>query len=97
MEIVVEEHPDRLSVRVVGDATASRSGDIEDRVLPLMGAGRPPIEIDLSAMGFLSSTGLAVFVRLVRQARQSKQQLRLLKPVPHIERMMRLASLPLEA
>jgi anti-anti-sigma factor len=95
MEILVEQAADRVIVRVVGDVTASRSGDLEDRVVPSIGAGLPPVDIDLAGMSFLSSTGLAVLVRLMRQARQHKQPMRLLSPVPHIERMLRIANMPI--
>jgi anti-anti-sigma factor len=44
-------------------------------------------------MTFLSSTGLAVVVRLARAARQAKREFRLLQPPPHIERMLRIANL----
>jgi len=80
MEILVEQAADRVIVRVVGDVTASRSGDLEDRVVPSVGAGLPPVDIDLAGMSFLSSTGLAVLVRLMRQARQHKQPMHLLRP-----------------
>ncbi len=95
MEILVEQAAERVTVRVVGDVTASRSGDLEDRVLPLVGAGQPRIDVDLCRMSFLSSTGLAVLVRLMRQARQHKQPMHLLDPVPHIERMLRIANMPI--
>ena len=94
MEILVEQAADRVTVRIVGDPSASRSGDLEDRVLPLVGAGLLPVDLDLSGMSFLSSTGLAVIVRLMRQARQAKQPMRLLNPVSHIERMLRIANMP---
>lgn len=94
MEIVIDQAADRVTVRVIGDVTASRSGDLEDRVMPSVGAGLPPIDINLAEMGFLSSTGLAVLIRLMRQARQHKQAMRLLDPVPHIERMLRIANMP---
>jgi anti-anti-sigma factor len=95
MEILVEQSPERVTVRVIGDATASRSGDLEDRVVPLVGAGLPAVDLDLSEMSFLSSTGLAVIVRLMRQARQVKQPMRLMNPVAHIERMLRIANMPI--
>ena len=95
MEILVEQSADRVTVRVVGDVTASRSGDLEDRVVPFVGAGLPPVDIDLSGLSFLSSTGLAIVVRLMRMARQGKQPMRLMNPVAHIERMLRIANMPI--
>jgi len=95
MEILVEQAADRVIVRVVGDVTASRSGDLEDRVVPSVGAGLPPVDIDLAGMSFLSSTGLAVLVQLARRAKQAKRVLRYARPSAHIERMLRIANLPI--
>lgn len=92
-EVTAEGEVVRVTVR--GDACASRAGDLEDRVLPLLDGPATRIELDLSGMTFLSSTGVAVLVRLSRRARQDKRQLVLLNPTGHIERMLRIAALPI--
>jgi anti-anti-sigma factor len=46
-------------------------------------------------MPFLSSTGVAVLVRLSRRARQGKRQFAMFNPTAHIERMLRIAGLPI--
>jgi anti-anti-sigma factor len=80
-------------VTVRGDVSASRSGDLEDQLLPVVDGPVPTIEVDVSSMTFLSSTGLAVLVRLSRRARQGKRAFVLVRPSSHIERMLRIANL----
>jgi anti-anti-sigma factor len=92
IEVVTDGSVARVAVR--GDLTASRAGELEDRALPLLDGPVTRLELDLAKMPFLSSTGVAVLVRLSRRARQGKRQFMMLNASPHIERMLRIAGLP---
>jgi anti-sigma B factor antagonist len=93
--ITVDEQTSITVIRVVGDIPASQAGVLEDTVLPLLGGPGTDIEVDLSGVTFLSSTGLSVLVQLVRRAKQQKRALRYCRPSAHIERMLRIANLPI--
>jgi anti-sigma B factor antagonist len=93
LEILVQAAAGRSTVTIRGDVSASRAGQLEDGIRPLLDGPPGPVDVDLSGMTFLSSTGLAVVVRLARAARQAKREFRLLQPPPHIERMLRIANL----
>ncbi|NBP52022.1 MAG: anti-sigma factor antagonist [Actinobacteria bacterium] len=95
LEILVQAAEGTTTVTIRGDASASRSGELEDGIRPLLDGPPGRIEVELAGMTFLSSTGLAVLVRLSRIARQSKREFRLLQPPAHIERMLRIANLPI--
>lgn len=95
LQFEVEAEGEVVRVTVRGDVRASSAGEIEDLILPLLDGPATRIELDLSGMTFLSSTGVAVLVRLSRRARQDKRQLVLLNPTGHIERMLRIAALPI--
>ncbi len=94
LAITVDEQHSLVVVRVTGDVAASQAGSIEDTVLPHVSSAGVDVHVDLSGMTFLSSTGLAVFVQLMRRAKQAKRTLRFTNPSPHIERMLRIANLP---
>lgn len=94
LSITIDEQPALTVVRVVGDVPASQAGTVEDTLLPHLAAPGVDVEIDLSGLTFLSSTGLSVFVQLMRRAKQAKRTLRYTRPSPHIERMLRIANLP---
>ena len=94
--ITVDEQPSLTVVRVVGDVPASQAGAIEDTVLPHLTGPGVDVEVDLSGLTFLSSTGLSVLVQLMRRARQAKRTLRYTRPSPHIGRMLRIANLPVD-
>lgn len=96
LSITVDEQPSLTVVRVVGDVPASQAGAIEDTVLPYLAGPGVDLEVDLSGLTFLSSTGLSVLVQLMRRAKQSKRVLRYRRPSPHIERMLRIANLPVD-
>lgn len=93
LSITIDEQPSSTLVRVAGDLQASQAGVLEDAVVSLLGGPGCDIEVDLSGVTFLSSTGLAVLVQLVRRAKQSKRTLHYSKPSAHIERMLRIANL----
>ena len=95
LSITVDEQAAATVVRVVGDLPASQAGVLEDTVLPLLSGPGTDIEVDLSGVTFLSSTGLSVLVQLVRRAKQAKRALRYCRPSAHIERMLRIANLPI--
>lgn len=95
LSITVDEQPSTTLVRVSGDLPASQAGALEDAVVALLGGPGSDIEMDLSGVTFLSSTGLAVLVQLVRRAKQAKRTLRYSRPSAHIERMLRIANLPI--
>lgn len=94
LEIDIKEEGATVRIAVRGDVTASRAGDLEDRVLPVLDGPATRIELDLSGMLFLSSTGVAILLRLFRRARQGQREFAVLNPTPHIERMLRIANLP---
>jgi anti-anti-sigma factor len=93
IDVVIEGTVARVTVR--GDLTASRAAELEDRALPLLDGPVTRVELDLGGMPFLSSTGVAVLVRLSRRARQGKRQFAMFNPTAHIERMLRIAGLPI--
>jgi len=94
LSITVDEQAAATVVRVAGDLPASQAGVLEDTVLPLLAGPGTEIEVDLSGVTFLSSTGLAVLVQLARRSKHAKRALRYSRPSAHIERMLRIANLP---
>lgn len=95
LSITVDAQPSATIVRVVGDLPASQAGVLEDTVVPLLSGPAGDLEVDLAGVTFLSSTGLAVLVQLARRAKQAKRVLRYARPSAHIERMLRIANLPI--
>ena len=95
LRVSVEQVPGMAVVRLTGDVTAANIDPVRKAIAEAIALKQPKVAIDLAETLFLSSPGLAVLVRLMRQARQHKQPMHLLDPVPHIERMLRIANMPI--
>ena len=96
LSITVEAGPEAVLVRVVGDITASASGELEDAISPHVQAAGPDVIVDLRATSYMSSTGLATLVQMNTRARRAGRTLRLRDPSPHLERMLTIANLRAE-
>ena len=68
--IEVEHHPDRRAVvRLRGDIDIDSAVRLRATLDDLVAAGHTEIEVDLSGVDFLDSTGIGVFIRTARRVR----------------------------
>ncbi|WIN00665.1 STAS domain-containing protein [Actinoplanes oblitus] len=83
-----------LVVALRGDIDFTNSADVIRTIRAgAADAAGPDIEVDLAAVTFLDSSGIAVLVRLLHLAEQRAGQLRLLHPPEKVRDQLYLAGL----
>jgi len=77
MDITTEKIKDITVVRLAGRFDAYTAPAVKDKFLELQAAGRVKIVVDLSAVDFVDSTGLATLVAGLKHCRQAGGDLKL--------------------
>ena len=67
-------------VQVTGEIDMSNAHDVLDRICSHVPKEASQVVVDLSGMGFLDSSGVAMLFRLAERLRRSRQDLRLVVP-----------------
>jgi anti-sigma B factor antagonist len=68
MEIEILEERETLLIRPVGDLDTLGAPDFSERLLQLLGSRPPLLLVDLSRVGFLSSSGLRALLAGAKKA-----------------------------
>jgi anti-sigma B factor antagonist len=71
---------DTARLRVSGDVDLGTAQAVRDAICEALDAGARDIELDLGAVGFLDSTGLAVLLHVARDADRRGAMLRTVAP-----------------
>ena len=90
MEIRSVEDRGVLVIGVSGRVDAATSGALEKEVRSQLQTGRSRIVFDLSALDYISSAGLRVFMMAAREVR-GKGSIALAGPAPHVKQLLDFA------
>jgi anti-anti-sigma factor len=71
---------DRIIVKPVGRVDSTVTEEFQQRLLGAIDAHSVPVELDCSAMPYISSSGLRVLALAAKALRQRAQRLRLTRP-----------------
>ena len=93
MEVTITEKENASVVALNGDLDYQSYHDLESSVDVLVGQGRSPIVLDLSAVPHIDSVGLGTIVRLWKTASQKKLALALAGPRKNVRAMINLVNL----
>jgi anti-anti-sigma factor len=80
MEIDVQVQEDRVIVKPVGRVDSTVAEEFQQRLLGTIDAHPTPVELDCSAMPYISSSGLRVLALAAKALRQRAQRLRITRP-----------------
>jgi anti-sigma B factor antagonist len=86
METITTE--DRALVRVDGEIDLSTAAQLRDLLVDLSERGINSVDIDLSGVQFMDSTGIAVLVAALRRCKHGGGQLLLLEPSASVTRLL---------
>lgn len=97
MDLHIDEHEDGPGITVL---TVQGSIDLESRARlldaghdALRGEGAVGLVLDLSAVGFVDSSGIGAFVDLARQAEDSDLSFAIRNPSPRVLRVLQVTGL----
>ena len=80
MEIDVQVQEDRVIMKPVGGIDNAVVEEFQQRLLETIQAHTAPVELDCSAIPYISSAGLRALALAAKSLRQRAQRLRLLRP-----------------
>ncbi|MGW0118573.1 STAS domain-containing protein [Streptomyces sp. NPDC003327] len=91
LDVDVEIRDARTAVLSVGgELDMETVGRLEDHLRQQLGQGRPHLVLDLSAVGFMDSSGLNVLIRAVHMARENGGDLYLAAPTSAVRRILEI-------
>ncbi len=80
MEIDVQVQEGHVIVKPIGRIESAVAAEFQRRLLETIHAHSAPVELDCSAIPYISSAGLRVLALAARALRQRAQRLRLTRP-----------------
>ena len=89
----LESHGDTLRITDLTQLGAANSNEVRDQARAALAVTHRNIEVDLSATSFLDSCGLGALIALHKSACERNGSVRLLKPLPAVERVLELTRL----
>lgn len=81
---------EKVIVTGITELVAANSFAFRDQVRATMSDAQRDIEIDLSGINFMDSSGLGALIGLHKTTRCRKGAVRLLNPTPQVEQILRL-------
>ncbi|MFF9340684.1 MULTISPECIES: STAS domain-containing protein [unclassified Streptomyces] len=91
LDVGVEIRDPRTAVLSVGgELDMETAARLEDRLTEQLGLGRCHLVLDLSALGFMDSSGLNVLIRVLHRARETGGDLHLAAPTPAVRRILEI-------
>jgi anti-sigma B factor antagonist len=94
MELETREDGDITILTVTGDLVIGEAeSTFKKTVMQLLEEGRVNLLVDLSAVGFLDSSGLGALVRALTQSQKEGGQTKLLNAGPQIRKLLQMTKL----
>ncbi|MEU8760304.1 STAS domain-containing protein [Streptomyces sp. NPDC048659] len=91
LDVDVETRDARTAVlTVAGELDMETADRLRERLAEQFGQGRHRLVLDLSALGFMDSSGLNVLIRAVNKAREDGGDLYLASPTPAVRRILEI-------
>ena len=89
----VSEVPDEIRLRLSGDLNARADETLADAYQQAAGRGSRRISLDFTEVGYINSTGIALVVRLLADARRDGRSVRALGLTEHYREIFRITRL----
>ena len=96
LEVRVAHRPDHVELRLVGELTLATAERLADRLDDVERSAPPLVAIDLRAVRFIDSNGLAQLVGAHRRSRERRGRLLLVTAPGPVERLLALTRLDRE-
>ncbi len=94
MELTSREDGDITILTVTGDLVIGEAETtFKKTITRLLEEGRVNLLVDLSAVGFLDSSGLGALVRALTQSQKEGGQTKLLKARPQVRKLLQMTKL----
>ncbi len=89
----IMEVPDEVRVRLTGDLNARADETLADAYVRVKALGPRRISLDFGNVGYINSTGIALVVRLLADARRDGRTVRAIGLTEHYREIFRITRL----
>jgi len=89
----VEAIPDAVRIRLGGDIDVAADADLSDAYGQAAGLGARRMTLDFSRVGYINSTGIALIVRLLAEARRDGREVHATGLSAHYREIFRITRL----
>ncbi len=93
LKVEIDKFDDQTVVSVAGEIDAFTAPKLREAILPLAEETDPNITINLRNVSYMDSTGLGVFVGLLKNVRKNNGQLNLVELSDRLERLFTITGL----
>ena len=89
----IVEVPDEVRVRLTGDLNARADTTLSDAYARVAALGPRRVSLDFGRVGYINSTGIALVVRLLADARRDGRTVRAIGLTEHYQEIFRITRL----
>jgi anti-anti-sigma factor len=89
----IVEVPDEVRVRLTGDLNARADATMSDAYARVVALGPKRISLDFNHVGYINSTGIALVVRLLADARRDGRKVQAIGLTEHYREIFRITRL----
>jgi len=89
----ITEIPDEVRVRLTGDLNARADDTLADAYAQVAALGPKRVTLDFGQVGYINSTGIALVVRFLADARRDGRAVRALGLTEHYQEIFRITRL----
>jgi anti-sigma B factor antagonist len=93
VKVDINELGDKIIVSVAGEIDAYTAPKLREALVPLTNKPNPNIIVNLKNVSYMDSTGLGVFVGLLKAVRKEGGQLKLVELTDRLERLFSITGL----
>ena len=90
---VITEVPEEVRVRLSGDLNVRADETLADAYAQVAELGPKRVSLDFGQVGYINSTGIALVVRLLADARRDGRAVRATGLTPHYQEIFRITRL----
>jgi anti-anti-sigma factor len=90
---VLESSPDEVTLQMAGDIDVGADEALADGYRRSAASGRARVRLDFGAVGYINSTGIALIVRLLAEARRDRRDVVAVGLSDHYQEIFRLTRL----
>lgn len=93
LEITVEEKDEATRVNLSGEIDIYTAPKLKETLLPLTTKSNHQLEINLKEVGYMDSTGLGVFISVLKSTKEHGSHFKLLNLQDRVERLFSITGL----
>lgn len=88
-----DQHDGSINVNLSGEIDIYTAPKLKEALIPIASRQEMLIEIDLEHVNYMDSTGLGVFISVLKAANESGSSFKLLNPVDRVHRLFTITGL----